>query len=91
MDRVTKSDLRAYVGFLNDRVKDLGFDNVTFDLDVAYGGYRLVQMCESGGERDISYRLTARELYYVLTASEKILSELAYEKRHKENENGKEN
>lgn len=36
----------------------------TYVLDCAYGGYRLSQLCnESGGERDITPRGTARETY----------------------------
>ncbi len=34
-----------------------------YHLDQAYGGYRLVRMCEGGGVRDISPRGTKRETY----------------------------
>jgi hypothetical protein len=41
-------------------------------LDQCYGGFRIAEICnESGGEKDIlcSYRMTARECYYVLKAA----------------------
>jgi len=34
----------------------------------AYGGYRLEEMCNGGGARDISPRLTKRELYEWINA-----------------------
>ena len=39
-------------------------------MDCAYGGYKLARYCnEGGGEMDItSWRLTARELYYVVSS-----------------------
>ena len=37
-------------------------------LDIAYGGTRLVEMCESGGERDITGRGTKRETYDAIQA-----------------------
>ena len=44
-------------------------------IDHAYGGYKLCRYCnESGGMYDIThYRMTARELYYVLTGINTVL------------------
>ena len=44
-------------------------------IDHAYGGYKLCRYCnESGGEYEITnYRMTARELYYVLTGINTVL------------------
>ena len=44
-------------------------------IDHAYGGYKLCRYCnESGGVYDVTnYRMTARELYYVLTGSNTVL------------------
>ena len=40
----------------------------TFTLDCAYGGYRLCQMCNGGGERDITGRASARETHDLISA-----------------------
>ena len=47
-----------------------------YTIDHAYGGYKLCRYCnESGGEMDITnYRMAARQLYYVLTAMNTVLS-----------------
>ena len=44
-------------------------------IDQAYGGYKLCRYCnEGGGEYDITnYRMTARELYYVLCGINTVL------------------
>ena len=44
-------------------------------IDHAYGGYKLCRYCnEGGGEYEIThYRMTARELYYVLTGINTVL------------------
>lgn len=76
MTRITKKDLYQQVELLNQtfgyrtEAWSKGLDGRyhanpnTFVLDCAYGGYRLSQMCNSGGgERDISPRGTARETY----------------------------
>lgn len=47
-----------------------------YTIDHAYGGYKLCRYCnEGGGEMDITnYRMTARELYYVLSGINAVLS-----------------
>ena len=44
-------------------------------IDHSYGGYKLCRYCnEGGGEYDVTnYRMTARELYYVLTGINTVL------------------
>jgi hypothetical protein len=54
MKRVTKEDLEFYVERLNK------LTNSNFDIDYAYGGVRLVA---NNGSKDISYRLSKKELY----------------------------
>lgn len=46
-----------------------------YTIDHAYGGYKLCRYCnESGGVYEITnYRMTARELYYVLTGINTVL------------------
>lgn len=67
MERVTRKTLHNMVGCINTLTRE------TYALDIAYGGYRLVKMCEHGGEADCSYRMTAREMFYTLEAIEQIL------------------
>jgi hypothetical protein len=45
-------------------------------LDAAYGGYKLSRYCnEGGGQYDITnYRMTARELYYVVSGINTVLN-----------------
>ena len=40
----------------------------TFTLDCAYGGYRLCQMTQGGGERDLTGRGNARETWEAIHA-----------------------
>ena len=46
-----------------------------YTIEHAYGGYKLCRYCnEGGGVYDVtSYRMTARELYYVLTGINTVL------------------
>jgi len=46
-----------------------------YTIDHAYGGYRLCRYCNTaGGVYDVTnYRMTARELYYVLTGINTVL------------------
>lgn len=46
-----------------------------YTIDHSYGGYKLCRYCnESGGVYEItSYRMTARELYYVITGINTVL------------------
>ena len=60
--RVTKKQLRTMIDILNRQSKKI------YDLDIAYGGYRLVEICKSGGCSSVSMRLTAKEMNYVLDA-----------------------
>ena len=74
--RITKKTLQARIDMLNDMFgysKDAWTKNAdgqyranpnTYVLDCANGGYRLSQLCNTGGGvRDISPRGTAREIY----------------------------
>lgn len=67
MERVTKTMLHNMINSINSKTKN------TYALDIAYGGYRLVKMCENGGESDCSYRVTAKEMYYILYALDEVL------------------
>lgn len=79
--RITKKTLHAQIEMLNDmfgyskeawtKGKDGHYhaNPNTYVLDCAYGGYRLSQLCNTGGgERDISPRGTARETYDFINA-----------------------
>ena len=55
MKRTTKEDLQYYVDRLNK------LTNGNFCLGYAYGGVRLEA---NQGSKDISYRLSKKELYY---------------------------
>jgi len=74
--RITKKTLHSRIDLLNDMFgysREAWTKNAdgqyranpnTYVLDCAYGGYRLSQLCNTGGgERDISPRGTARETY----------------------------
>ena len=77
MYRITKKQLESTVALINrtlgmpetpyatqrDDMGGLVANSGNYHLDMAYGGYRLVRMCESGGTRDISPRGTKRETY----------------------------
>lgn len=67
MERVTRKTLHNMVDCINTLTRE------EYALDIAYGGYRLVKMCEHGGEADCSYRMTAREMFYTLEAIEQVL------------------
>lgn len=79
-NRITKSILYRRIEILNDmfgysrdaytRGADgrLTSNAGTYVLDCAYGGYRLGQMCQGGGQRDITPRGTARETYDAINA-----------------------
>lgn len=60
--RVTKSDLYRLIDILNNESKK------NYGLDIAYGGYKLVRKYKNGAKKDISLRVTCREMYYVLNA-----------------------
>ena len=80
--RITQTDLKNVIERLNniagqktnawEMLPDGGTyksNPGTYVLDIAYGGYRLSQICnESGGERDITGRTTKRELYHRIHA-----------------------
>jgi hypothetical protein len=57
MTRIKHDDLEYYVNRLNK------LTNSNFDLGYAYGGVRLEA---NEGSKDISYRLTKKELYLQL-------------------------
>jgi hypothetical protein len=81
-DRITIKHLRARVDTLNDLFgysrdayateRDanggLTANAGTYTLDCAYGGYRLCQMCQGGGERDLTGRDNARATYDAINA-----------------------
>lgn len=82
MERISVARLHARVDTLNDlfgyprdaygESRDarggLVANAGTFTLDCAYGGYRLCQMCQGGGERDLTGRDTARATYDQINA-----------------------
>ena len=70
--RTSKKDLYLMIDHINYILEKKGKKN-SYSLSIAYGGYRLVQLTETGGERDISYRMTCKELYYTLCAIENVL------------------
>lgn len=62
MERVTKKRLEAIIHGLNRQFNKEPEAVGCFQLDCAYGGYRVVQLCnDAGGQSDISPRGTARE------------------------------
>ena len=73
--RMSKSTLKALVNQLNDSAgmnrraytkDERGHyqpNPGTYTLDWAYGGVRLAQMCEGGGQRDLTPRGNMRETY----------------------------
>ena len=77
MDRITMKHLESIVGRINsvldmpetpyaaqrDERGGLVANAGNYHLDCAYGGYRLVRVCQGGGTRDISPRGTKRETY----------------------------
>lgn len=65
--RVSKSEIRHHVELL---AKMTGED---FELDIAYGGYKLVA---EGGARNISARMTGRELYNSIRTALNVLDHL---------------
>lgn len=71
--RTTKKDLYFMIDRINYILEEKGKKN-SYYLSIAYGGYRLVQLTETGGERNISYRMTSKELYYTLCAIENVLN-----------------
>lgn len=71
--RVTKTNLVRSVRRINAYLKENEKD-IHYDLDIAYGGYRLIKYTnENGACIDRSDRLSAREMYYVLSTLEFVL------------------
>jgi hypothetical protein len=79
MDRITENDLAHMCNVLNDltdnwrepyrKVDGKLISNVgCYYISQQLGGWRLEQMCPSGGSRDISQRGTKREIYRFLRA-----------------------
>ena len=61
--RMTKEVLRAKLEQLNSLTSN------TYDFDYAYGGVRLVKICnEHGGVSDMSERVKKREMATILDA-----------------------
>lgn len=59
--------------FLDNMIKNI--NNSTgrkYSLNYAYGGVRLVHACGNGYTEE-SYRMTKREMYYVLDALQKFI------------------
>ena len=62
MERVTKKTLEVQIHWLNRQFNKDPEAAGCFQLDCAYGGYRLVKLCnDAGAQSDISPRGTARE------------------------------
>ena len=70
MKRTTKEDLQYYVDRLNK------LTNGNFCLGYAYGGVRLEA---NQGSKDISYRLSKKELYLQLITMINVLEHTAKE------------
>lgn len=69
MDRITKKDLHMMLERVNNKAELSGR---RFSLGCAYGGYRLEEEC-GAGVRDRSFRVTAKEMYFILDAIDNIL------------------
>ena len=70
MERITKAHLHSMIDTLN-RIKPM--EGAQFGLDIAYGGYRLVKRYSAtGGERDLTNRGTAREIYDIMRGIEEF-------------------
>lgn len=70
MDRITRAHLQSMIDTLN-RIKPM--EGAHFALDRAYGGYRLVKRYDAtGGERDLTNRGTAREIYDIMRGIEEF-------------------
>lgn len=92
-NRITKDRLHHAVNVLNDlfgyarepyaEKGGLVANAGMFTLDCACGGYRLCQMCQGGGERDITGRDTARVTYDLIRA----YTDGAYAMKRKESQN----
>ena len=79
-NRITVKQAQAQVDFLNSILHNSTETGERIDgywraipgryVDSAYGGYKLSRYCNNGGgQSDISYyRMTARELYYVVSS-----------------------
>ena len=80
-NRITVKQAQAQVDFLNSILHNSTETSERIDgkwkaipgryvIDSAYGGHKLSRYCnEGGGQSDISYyRMTARELYYVVNS-----------------------
>ena len=68
MERISRKQLYSMIDTLN-HIKPM--TDAKFGLNIAYGGYRLVKRSNaSGGESDLTYRVTARELYNIMLGIE---------------------
>lgn len=68
--RVSQKDLELAIKNLNELTEG------QYSLDCAYGGYKLVIRTEFGGEKEMTtYRMTAKELYYTISAIENVIQE----------------
>lgn len=61
--------MRVTYTFLNNMVKNINANTGRkYSLNYCYGGVRLVHEYENGGITDESYRVSSREMYYILDA-----------------------
>jgi hypothetical protein len=68
---VTQKDLELAIKNLNE-LSESG----SYQLDCAYGGYKLVKKMLFGGIREMTtIRMTKKELYYTISAIEAVLQE----------------
>jgi len=87
-NRITVKQAQAQVDFLNSFLHNSTETSERIDgywraipgryvIDSAYGGYKLSRYCNNGGgQSDISYyRMTARELYYVVSSMVTMLEQ----------------
>lgn len=80
MSRVTEKILDYHIGILNGILTDY---NITVKLDIANGGYKLVQKLATGGYKELSSRLSAREMYECINSIENLLNVINYNNRGK--------
>lgn len=71
--RITKTDLFRSIKWINGYLKENGKD-IQYDLEFAYDGCRLIKYVnENGACSDRSYRVSVREMYYILVTLEYAL------------------
>lgn len=75
MQRITIKTLRKKIDYLNQLIGKHRSEIGSYELDGAYGGYKLEMIVNGSlGTREITRsRLTARELYYVIEGITEVI------------------